>query len=121
MFILLEPHRRWAVVNSTYGVIRLLTRKTDKSEYLQPCTVSDDFIAGLQQCSNHGDPANHKGHNGVWLLEPGTKVKLISGPLAGHEGEIIAWRDDARVQLLVTMMNRPMTIITRGDNLIEIG
>ena len=64
MFVKLAPDQRWAPINSTTGVVKLLTRKSDKSEYLEPCTVPDDFIAGLQQCSNHADPARHNGHNG---------------------------------------------------------
>ena len=48
LFIELHNGQRWAPINSTLGVSRLLTRQSSTSEYLEPCVIADSFVKQLR-------------------------------------------------------------------------
>jgi transcription antitermination factor NusG len=121
LFVDLQPDQRWAPISSTYGVVKLLTRAVDGSEhgYREPCVIDDALISGLQQCSR--EAPQHNGDDAVWLLKPGTKIKLISGPMRGNVGEVVAMKTRDRAMLLVHLLGRPLVVTVHGDSVIEIG
>jgi transcriptional antiterminator RfaH len=97
---------RWMPINSTLGVMRLLTRQSSVHEYREPCTISDRFIESLRCCSfNNGDDDSH------WSLHPGTRVKILHGGLAGHTA-IVAWSNEQRCRLLIEILGREDVPIT---------
>jgi transcription antitermination factor NusG len=118
LLVAIEPDMRWAAINSTAGINRLLTRKSDTSEYHVPCFLDDNFVSGLKQCSHPDEDRN--GHE-VWVLQPGTVVRLVSGPLRGHTGTIVSWNSNERIRLLVHLMGRPLAVTVSADNIVEIG
>ena len=102
VFIELADGQRWIPINSTFGVKRLLTRQTDRSEYREPAVIADAFIAGLQRCSRHD------GKDG-WRLEPGTAIRIIRGPLSGRTA-IVTWSGAERVRFLLNLLNRDLEV-----------
>jgi transcriptional antiterminator RfaH len=108
LFVEIRPEQRWVPINSTMGVSKLLTRRPDGSEYLEPCAISDAFITRLMACSH----CSRQDNGGVtWTLLPGTRVTLTAGPFAGLEGELASWPSGDRVRLILYLLNR-QTVVT---------
>src|SRR4030095_751857 len=74
LFIELRNGQRWSPIRSTLGLSKPLTRQSS-GEYLEPCTISDRFIAQLQRCSFEN------GEDNDWCLRPGTRVTIRRGAL----------------------------------------
>jgi transcriptional antiterminator RfaH len=102
VFIELADGQRWVPINSTFGVMRLLTRQANGSEYREPAVIADAFIAGLQRCSRHDDKEG-------WRLEPGTAIRILRGPLIGRTA-IVTWSSSERVRFLLNLLNRDLEI-----------
>jgi transcriptional antiterminator RfaH len=100
LFIRLDAGQRWAAINSTYGVLKLLTRMGSDG-YNEPCRIQDDFVAGLKRCCENSDALRQR----AWMLKPGTTVRILNGPFTMHEG-VVSWATSQRVQLLIYMLNR---------------
>lgn len=87
----------WSPINSTVGVIRLLTMPT-RDEYLRPCVV--DFVDDLRRlriCQPDRPEAD--------ILPLGTMVRIKSGPLA-EKTALVEMATRERVRLLVQLFNR---------------
>jgi transcriptional antiterminator RfaH len=105
-YLLVELNgHRWMPINSTLGVMRLLTRQSSASEWREPCTISDSFIAQLKQCSFKNGDDNH------WCLHPGTWVKILHGGLAGYSA-IVTWSSAERCRLLLEILGRDDVVVT---------
>jgi transcriptional antiterminator RfaH len=104
IFILLEPSQRWTPINSTMGILRLITRK-GAGFYDEPRYLPDDFVPGLQRrCRVDDDRRKEK-----WILAPGTLVRVINGPLISREG-IVTWSNSERVKLLLSVLDRSVKV-----------
>jgi transcriptional antiterminator RfaH len=112
LFIEILPEQRWAAIASTWGINRLLTRQSTRSEYHEPCVVPEAFICDLRGCCNY-HVADRKP---VWRLALGTRVTIRSGPFAGFEGTIASWSGADRCRLIVWLLNREVQIeVHSGD------
>jgi len=89
----------WSVVNSTYGVARLVTFAG------KPAQVPDAVMAQLQAaCDPHEVMAiNHQ-------LEPGTRIEIAVGSFSNFVGEIERITPNCRVMVLLDFMGRQMRV-----------
>jgi transcriptional antiterminator RfaH len=95
--------RRWTVINSTFGIRRILTHRV--GEYDQPSVISDSFIDGLRCCCERADERADE-RAGWHKLKVGTTVRITSGPFASHDGVITSWAGEDRLRLLLWLLNR---------------
>ncbi len=109
-FVSIENGRRWASINSTPGVIRLMTTHgsvvRELGEYLHPIPVSDRVIAGLRSIPIEG-------------LKPDTivRVRWRDNPFYSIEGTVVSLTKDQRVLVLMVLMNRPQIVKFTPDEL----
>jgi transcriptional antiterminator RfaH len=113
VFIELLSNQRWVPINSTSGVRRLLIWQPEDSEYLAPARIPDEFVCGLQSCCHYCEDHDDKT---VWRLVPRTRVCIIAGPFAGHEGAIVNWSGADRCRLVTWLLNRDTIVeVSAGD------
>jgi transcription antitermination factor NusG len=103
-FCLIPENFHWPKLNNIYGCGKLMTRRSESSEYNIPVSVDPAFIAQLKQCT-HYEGADR------WTLAVGTKVTITAGPFRGHTGEIAKMNGTERVHLLLWMLGR-QTVVT---------
>jgi transcriptional antiterminator RfaH len=106
LFIEILPAQRWAPIASTWGVSRLLTRRSIRSEYREPCVIPEAFICDLRGCCRY----HIDGNQPVWRLALGTRVTIRTGPFAGFEGTIASWSGADPCRLIVWLLNRETTV-----------
>lgn len=104
LFVGIRHDQRWSPINSTYGIARLITRKSSSSEYHEPSPIPDVFITRLKACSNRN--AEHS-----WCLMPGTRIRIVHGPLMNHNA-VVTWSDQQRVRLLLEILGRDDVVVT---------
>lgn len=115
VFVLIEPGRRWASINSTPGVIRLLTDRVARPREgwsaeapptLNPIWVGDHLIEGLRGTA-------------VEALKPDTvvRVRWRDNPWYGIEGTVASLTKDQQVMVLMTILGRPQELRFTPDSL----
>jgi transcription antitermination factor NusG len=107
LLVAIAEQQRWSPINSTYGVLRLLTRQADGSEYREPAVIQDSFIEQLRGCSRHVDKVG-------WKLAPGTRMRILSGPFAFREA-LVTWSNHERVRLLLYLMTDSVVSSSSGQ------
>lgn len=100
-----EPIAPWSLVNSTYGVARLVSFGG------KPAPVPGQIIADLQAAC---------GEDGVLMIDhqfqAGTRVTIASGPLAAFVGEVERLTPDRRVLVLLDFMGQQTRVtLPAGD------
>jgi transcription antitermination factor NusG len=98
VFIPLDLSTPWGSINSTRGVIRLLTSPAGI-----PQRVSAGFAESLERClvPNPWGPQP--------LIASGAVVRIRRGPLVSREG-IVRWSRERRLGLLFSMFNREVEV-----------
>ena len=96
MFVIVDPTKqRWRAVNGTIGVRRLI------GDGDGPTPVHTGVVeAILSSCDRNGllTPQSSS-------LQPGDRVKLVSGPFAGMIGTLQKLNASGRVQILLDIMS----------------
>lgn len=100
-----EPIAPWSLVNSTYGVARLVSFGG------KPAPVPPRIIADLQAACDA---------DGVLMidyqLQAGTRVAIAHGPLAAFVGEVERLTPDRRVLVLLDFMGKQTRVtLPAGD------
>ena len=102
----LDAGQRWVPASNSFGVSRLLLRKSFDGGYDEPQWLSPDFIENLKTCSDP-DTSNP----GCRCLKVGTTIRILRGPFSGHHA-IVEWSNEQRCRLLLHLLNRdvPLTL-----------
>lgn len=88
---------RWRAVLSTYGVTELIGNADG------PTAVPDGVIEAMQaRAGPDGRFTLHRAR----LLEPGTRVRVLDGPMGGIEAIFQTANDTERVTILLELMGR---------------
>lgn len=112
-FVSIEEGRRWASINSTPGVIRLMTdrgvkpgKPGEQVAYLKPIRVPDVIVEGFRSTQVNG-------------LKPDTivRVRWRDHPFYSFEGTVVSLTKDQRVLVLMQIMNRPQVMKFTADKL----
>jgi transcriptional antiterminator RfaH len=101
-----EEAAPWSLVNSTYGVARLVTFAS------RPATVPAGIVAGLQAaCGEDGTiTLEHQFHGG-------STVSIANGPFASFIGEIERITPDRRVLVLIDFMGKQTRVMLAASDL----
>lgn len=108
VFVEIPEDRSWAPINSTYGILKVLTRKS--GDYTVPQILPIAFMTSL---------ARHIIATDKWLgseIKPGTKVRITKGALTDQEA-IVNWSAQDRVGLLFAIMGREVELEFQTDDL----
>jgi transcriptional antiterminator RfaH len=100
VFVLIAPDQRWRSINSTYGVIRLLTSHGTMDP--RPLFVRDEKVAEIRALAQTvADP-----------MPPGTvvRVRQRSSPLYDMVGEVVRMDGTMRVSVLMSIFNRDTVV-----------
>ena len=100
VFVLITVDQRWRSINSTYGVIRLLTNHGPGDP--RPLFVRDDKISEIRVLAQTvADP-----------MPVGTvvRVRQRSNPLYDMVGEVVAMDGVMRVSVLMSIFNRDVVV-----------
>jgi len=92
----------WRIINSTYGVIRLLSFSADGT----PAPLPTGEVERLRERENSGQLRISE----VLRLRRGDHVKLKVGPAADQIGTVFRTRGE-RVELLIRLLNREIRCI----------
>jgi transcriptional antiterminator RfaH len=111
IFVEIMQDQRWVPIRSTYGINKLLIWQVTGSEYLEPASIADTFIAGLQNCSTVNDKQE-------WMIPVGTTVRIAHGPFAQMIGTLASWSSSERCRLLVWMLGRETTVEVHGADVV---
>lgn len=102
VFVEIDPSRRWAAIENTIGVLRLIKSGT------VPAALPEGFVEELQTRTDR---------NGAVLfddaLNKGDTVRLVSGAFDNWFGRVLELPDNDRVTLLLKMVGRdvPLTVL----------
>jgi len=109
LFVALAIDRdRWRSVNGTVGVSYLIM----EGDYPKPVPagVVERLIAA----------ADSSGMIGVGPdLQPGQKVRLVSGPFAGFVGDLASLDADGRVRVLLELMGSTIPVTANGMGIVS--
>lgn len=106
VFIGIESEMTWGPINSTFGVLRLLTRRV--GDTWLPDEIPARVIESLRSCEIE-DPRRRR------VLEPGTVVRALSGPFKDHTAVVLQSAAE-RIKLMFTFFNRHTEVwFARGD------
>ena len=110
LFVSLDLSRdRWRSVNGTYGVASLIM------EGERPKPAPRGVVEGLEGFSEAEGVLSF-----APLMQPGQKVRLLTGPLADHVGRLIEADENGRVQILLEMMGSSVIVRALGRTLAPI-
>lgn len=102
LFIHLDPDRdAWLSINGTYGVRRVICQND------RPARLPDDFIEALR------GTLDQQGLGGIperWL-QPGVRVRVLSGPFVDHLGTLVSLASRDRVALLLNVVGRDVSAL----------
>lgn len=107
LFVLLDVSRdRWRSVNGTFGVVRLLTYGD------VPIPVPKGVVEAIETRLNAAGDIE-------WSTSfaSGQAVRICAGPFADLVGRIEHLDDAGRVRILLDLMGRVVTVVTRTDRL----
>ena len=100
LFVRLNLSRdRWRSVNGTFGVSSLIM------EGERPKPVPHGVVEGLEGFSEAEGLLSF-----APLMQPGQKVRVLTGPLANHIGKLIEADEQGRVQILLQMMGGSVVV-----------
>lgn len=107
IFVSLDILRgRWRVVNSTYGVTRLVSFGDE------PAPVPLDLVSELMlRCDRDGKLLPPR------LLNPGDEVKVTKGPFADFVAKVESIAPDQRVWVLMDIMGSQTRVAVRAEHL----
>lgn len=99
VFVLLEPHQNWGVLNNTYGVVKLLATRDKRNP--RPLFVPNEFIERLQNLTGERDD-----------VPPDTLVRVRhkANPLFDFEGRVKEMQGPDRVVVLMQVFNRDVEV-----------
>jgi hypothetical protein len=90
-------------LNSTSGIARVLVKGTRNVEgYNEPAIVPDELIRSLKQVTTRED--------GAYLLQPGTRVKILKGVMIAREAVFVGMTGQDRCALLIDLLQRRVRI-----------
>lgn len=102
LFVQLDLDRdAWSSINGTYGVRQIISQND------RPARVPDDFIDALQ---NTLDQHGLVGVPERWL-QPGLKVRVLSGPFVDCFGTLVNLASRDRVGLLLSVLGREVAAL----------
>jgi len=96
LFLRVGPEQEWRPVNSTYGVVRLVMRRTDTPQPV-PGPLMAELFARTDAEGVLAPPED---------LAPGETVRIAAGPMAGFTARVATLDDAGRVGLLLEMMGQ---------------
>jgi transcriptional antiterminator RfaH len=108
---LLEP-QAWRVINSTRGVLRLLSCNEDG----RPSSIPDKQIEWLQ----HQEKAGLFKFSEIKKFKKGDLIKIKNGLSVGQVGRVIRARGE-RVEFLMKLLNRQVRCIAPQHTLYLVG
>ena len=117
VFVMLLPTQPWGSINSTHGVIRLMTdqmrrnvRWRDKDADPHPLYVADDIVEPLFEVRSEG-------------LEPHATVRIRNRNNSFYDmvGKIDSMSGTERVCVLMSMFNRDMVVEFLASELEIVG
>jgi transcriptional antiterminator RfaH len=107
LFVHLNPDRdRWRSVNGTYGVSRLVMAGD------RPAPVPVGVVESLQLLTNSAGCISMQP-----LLQPGQKVRVLSGPFAEMIGELARVDASQRARVLLDIMGGRISVQIGGEAL----
>lgn len=107
VFVQFDPlDRRWAAINNTRGISRLLI--TDRRA---PAPLSSEIMSGLMtRCDDEGLLIP------IESLKRGDDVRIVAGPFANMIAKIESLSDDERVTLLLELVGQTANLQTGVRN-----
>lgn len=108
VFIALAADERWTPINSTLGITRLVSFRHDGCPALLPAGFMGDL---LDRCDDDGRVA------ALPELTVASPAKLACGPLQGIIGKVTRLKSRERVELLMTLFQREVTVTTVKQNI----
>lgn len=97
VFVLLDLRRQWRSIDSTYGVIRLLTNRNRDNPVPLFVNDLDERVTGALEKLR--EAATNP-------FEPGTVVRVRSGPFTSFEGVVEGMGKSERLTVLLSIFNR---------------
>ena len=110
-FVSLEMDQRWASINSTIGVIRLLTVGLAGTVDRHPIFLSDgqvDQWRGSERVDKFELPAGTR-----------VRIKVRSSPFHNFEGTVCELTKSQRVRVFLNMFNRDAVVTFESPNDLE--
>lgn len=102
-FVLLPDDGTWGPINSSPGVIRLLTARSGDRDYV-PQRVPDGEIAGLLACVERDD-------RGRPVVREGARVRVRTRGSLLHDREaVVKWSAGQRLGLLFAILGREVEV-----------
>ncbi|MEX0852708.1 MAG: transcriptional activator RfaH [Bauldia sp.] len=98
---------RWRSVNGTVGVARLVM------EGDQPMPVAPGVVEALLALADSSGLLSLERR-----LEPGQRVRIVTGPLAGLVGQLAALDERGRVKVLLDVLGTRVPVLTSGARLV---
>mgnify|MGYP001595619382 CR=1 FL=1 len=97
---------RWRTVNSTYGITKLVSFGS------KPSQVPSELISELMmRCDDTGQLLPPK------KLNPGDKVRMMTGPFSGFLAEVEAMTAERRVWILMDIMGGQTRVAANAEQL----
>jgi transcriptional antiterminator RfaH len=110
IFIGLARDQRWTPINNTLGVTRLVSFCGDG----RPAPLPADLMADLlQSCDEEGRIAAPPS------IAIASEARLARGPLQGIAGKVTRLKSGERVELLMTLFQREITVTTVKQNIVS--
>jgi len=98
LFVQFDPKRaRWRAINSTVGVIRLVSFSSS------PSILDAKFIENLKACENQ-DGIIESDHRSPQNISVGDAVEILNGPMAGVVGKLLRMDTANRVTVLLELL-----------------
>lgn len=94
-------HDAWSPINGTFGVRRLILRNE------RPAPLPEGFIGALQETVDQDGAA---GVPAQWL-DPGAKIRVLSGPFVDCVGTLTAMASKDRVAVLLSVLGREVAAL----------
>jgi transcriptional antiterminator RfaH len=106
IFILLQDSQLesgWSPISNTFGIVRVLTKPSPTRDgFSTPAIIPDDFIRSLKQVTTRED--------GAYLLQPGTRVRILRGPMIAHEAVFTAMTGSDRCAIITDLLQRRIRV-----------
>lgn len=104
-----DGHLSRSLVESTPGVINIL--QVSRGEY---ATVPDQVVQDLWRMATYGGPiTTHP------MIQPGSRCRVVRGPLTGVEGTLLRYKGEWHVALNVHLLGRACSVVLDREEVVE--